>query len=144
MGKIFSLIGPLNNTRINEISVEISNVNPIILIRESSELYFPKDKIDPQMQKIITWLSIPNWEVWNKFCKNPAVTAPTADDIKNPITGDLIPQLESSMVEIKYLEGKNLTIKPVNCWARIDECMPMAQVDSRFPDIPTTPRAPHP
>lgn len=32
----------------------------------------------------------------------------------NAITGDLIPQLESSMVEIKYLEGKNLTIKPIN------------------------------
>ena len=53
MGKIFLLIGPLNNTRINEISVEISNVNPIILMRESSELYFQKDKIDPQIQKII-------------------------------------------------------------------------------------------
>ena len=41
------------------LKVDISKTNPIIFIKESSELYFPNASMEPQIKNKITWFKIP-------------------------------------------------------------------------------------
>ena len=52
-GNKLSLTGPFIRTSKNDMRVDSNKTNPIIFINESSELYLPKESIEPQIKNKI-------------------------------------------------------------------------------------------
>ena len=80
-GNRFSLYDPFISTRKKATRVDNNKINPMILINESNELYLPRVSIVPHIRNKPKWFHSPILVVWNKFCKKPAVTAPTAEAV---------------------------------------------------------------